>query len=114
MARRRHTNKANLTLHVIQPNAAGIDVGADQIHIAVPPGRDPQPVRCFPTFTANLFAAAAWLKSCRIETVAMESTGVYWIPFFQILEELVACRKETISMGAVSNMTCPSDLSPLR
>jgi transposase len=77
MARRRHTNKANLTLHVIQPNAAGIDVGADQIHIAVPPDRDSQPVRCFPTFTADLFAAAAWLKSCAIETVAMESTGVY-------------------------------------
>lgn len=86
MPRRGRSNRANLTLHVIQPNAAGIDIGADQIHIAVPPARDSQPVRCYPTFTADLLAAAEWLKSCGIETVAMESTGVYWIPLFQILE----------------------------
>jgi transposase len=48
--------------------------------------RDPQPVRHFSTFTGDVQAAATWLKSCNIETVAMESTGVYWIPFFQILE----------------------------
>jgi transposase len=57
-----------------------------EIYIAVPGDRDPQPVRCFPTFTEDLHAAAAWLKACHIETVAMESTGVYWIPLFQILE----------------------------
>lgn len=67
-------------------NAAGIDIGATEIYIAVPGDRDPQAVRCFPTFTEDLHAAAAWLKACRIETVAMESTGVYWIPLFQILE----------------------------
>jgi transposase len=61
-------------------------VGANEIYIAVPPDRDSQVVRRFRTFTADLKAAADWLKQCGIETVAMESTSVYWIPFFQILE----------------------------
>ena len=74
------------TLHCLQPNAAGVDVGATQIYIAIPAERDPQSVRCFPTFTEDLHAAADWLQSCLIDTVAMESTGVYWIPFFQVLE----------------------------
>jgi transposase len=73
-------------LHSLNPHAAGVDVGATEIYIAVPVDRDPQPVRRFLTFTEDLRAAAAWLKSCHIETVAMESTGVYWIPLFQILE----------------------------
>jgi transposase len=67
-------------------NAAGVDVGATEIYIAVPADRDTQPVCHFPTFTGDLHAAADWLKACAIETIAMESTGVYWIPFFQILE----------------------------
>ena len=67
-------------------NAAGVDIGATEIYIAVPGDRDPQPVRHFSTFTEDLHAAAAWLKACNIESVAMESTGVYWIPLFQILE----------------------------
>jgi transposase len=71
----------------MNPNAAGVDVGAMEIYIAVPADRDPQPVRCFSTFTEDLHAAANWLKASKIETVAMESTGVYWIPLFQILEE---------------------------
>jgi hypothetical protein len=54
--------------------------------LSVPADRDPQSVRCFPTFTTDLHAAADWLELCRIDTVAMESTDVYWIPFFQILE----------------------------
>jgi transposase len=73
-------------LSCLNLNAAGIDIGATEIYVAVPGDRDPQPVRCFPTFTEDLHAAAAWLKACHIETVAMESTGVYWIPLFQILE----------------------------
>ena len=60
--------------------------GATEIYIAVPADRDPQPVRHVSTSTEDLHAAAVWLKACPIETVAMESTGVYWIPFFQILE----------------------------
>ena len=70
-----------------QPNSAGIDIGATEIFVAVPEDRDTQPVRSFGTYTAELRQAARWLKSCRIERVAMESTGVYWIPVFQILEE---------------------------
>jgi len=78
--------KPDLTLRCMQPNAAGVDVGSTQIYVSVPPDRDPQPVRCFATFTGDLHAAADWMQSCRIDTVAMESTGVYWIPFFQMLE----------------------------
>jgi transposase len=73
-------------LSCLELNAAGVDVGATEIYIAVPADRDPQPVRRFSTFTEDLHGAADWLKACGIETVAMESTGVYWIPFFQILE----------------------------
>jgi transposase len=71
---------------VLEPNAAGVDIGATEIYIAVPPDRDTQPVRRFATFTEDLMAAADWLERCLIETVAMESTGVYWIPLFQMLE----------------------------
>jgi transposase len=70
----------------LQRNAAGVDVGATEIYIAVPEGRDAEPVRRFATFTEDLRAAAEWLQRCRVKTVAMESTGVYWIPFFQLLE----------------------------
>lgn len=71
---------------ILEANAAGIDIGATEIYIAVPADRDPQPVRKFTTFTEDLMAAADWLERCGITTVAMESTGVYWIPLFQILE----------------------------
>lgn len=76
-----------VSLPIVQPDAAGVDVGATQIFVAVPPDRDPDPVRCFQTFTADLEKLADWLQQCRIRTVAMESTGVYWIPLFQILEK---------------------------
>jgi transposase len=68
------------------PDAAGIDVGSSVHYVAVPPDRDPQPVRHFNAFTEDLFALADWLATCRIITVAMEATGVYWIPLFEILE----------------------------
>lgn len=71
----------------IHPNAAGIDVGAESHYVAVPADRDEQPVREFSSFTVDLYRMADWLKSCGIETVAMESTGVYWLPVFQVLEE---------------------------
>lgn len=73
-------------LHTLQPNAAGIDVGATEIYVAVPQDRDVEHVRCFTTFTEDLHNASKWLKECGIKSVAMESTGVYWIPVFQILE----------------------------
>lgn len=67
-------------------NAAGIDVGSEFHFVAVPPDRDEFPVRKFPAFTADLAALADWLAACGIETVVMESTGVYWIPLFELLE----------------------------
>ncbi|HXW93588.1 MAG TPA: IS110 family transposase, partial [Terriglobales bacterium] len=76
-----------VSLPIVEPDAAGVDVGATQIFVAVPVERDPDPVRCFQTFTADLEKLADWLQQCRIRTVAMESTGVYWIPLFQILEK---------------------------
>lgn len=71
---------------LINPNAAGIDIGSDTHWVAVPEDRDEQQVRSFGCFTADLHALADWLQQCNITTVAMESTGVYWIPLFQILE----------------------------
>jgi transposase len=72
---------------VLHPDAAGADIHPTVIYIAVPAGRDTRNVRKFATFTADLLAAVEWLKQCRIDTVAMESTGVYWIPFYQILDD---------------------------
>jgi transposase len=72
---------------ILEQNAAGIDIGAREIFVAVPPDRDPNPVRVFPTFTENLQELAAWLLQCGVTTVAMESTGVYWIPLYDILEQ---------------------------
>lgn len=71
----------------INHHAAGIDIGAEEIYVAIPTGRDIQSVRCFGTFTVDLHAIAKWLRSCGIETVAMEATGVYWIPLFEVLEQ---------------------------
>jgi transposase len=70
----------------VNPHAAGLDIGSEEIWACVPEDRDPQPVQSFATFTPDLYALAAWLRACRIETVAMESTGVYWIPVYEILE----------------------------
>jgi transposase len=76
-----------VVLPIMKPDAAGIDIGATEIYVAVPADRDAETVRCFQTFTQDLYALAAWLQRCEIKTVAMESTGVYWIPLFQILED---------------------------
>ena len=73
-------------LHVCNPHAAGIDIGEAEHWVAVPPGRDPQPVRRFGTFTVDLDALADWLIDCGVITVAMASTGVYWMPLFELLE----------------------------
>jgi transposase len=75
--------------HLEQINlwAAGIDIGATSHFVAVPEGCSEQSVREFKTFTSDLYALADWLKQCGIQTIAMESTGVYWIPVYEILEE---------------------------
>ena len=70
----------------INPNAAGLDCGAGNHVVAVPPDRDPCPVRTFGTFTGELHRLADWLLACRVTDVALEATGVYWIPVFEILE----------------------------
>jgi len=85
--RHKKTNKkVQVQLPTLHPNAAGIDIGAREIWVAVPPGSDPKPVRGFDTFTEDLLQLRDWLLACGVQTVAMESTGVYWIPLFQILE----------------------------
>ncbi|MGC2658559.1 MAG: IS110 family transposase [Bryobacteraceae bacterium] len=89
MSKRKRSNRGwcGSERPVLEPNAAGIDVGAREMYVAVPPDRDAEPVRVFGTFTSELQALVKWLQQCRISTVAMESTGVYWIPLFQMLEE---------------------------
>lgn len=74
-------------LTVRNPNAAGIDVGSEHHWAAVPPESDPQPVRKFSSCTESLCGMADWLTACGVDTVAMESTGVYWIPLYEILEQ---------------------------
>ena len=82
--KRRGTSPGQLS--TIHPNASGIDVGATFHVVAVPSDRDEQPVRTFRTFSGDLHHLADWLTAVGITTVAMESTGVYWIPVFEILE----------------------------
>lgn len=73
-------------LQQINFNAAGLDIGDAEIYVAVPEDRDEVSVRVFQTFTRDLHALADWLEACGVDTVAMESTGVYWIPIYDILE----------------------------
>jgi transposase len=73
-------------LAVMHPNAAGIDVGNSAHYVAVRPDRDAEPVRRFECFTADLHRLADWLQQCGVTTVAMQSTGVYWIPLYEILD----------------------------
>lgn len=82
--RKRLTTESAISL--THPNAAGIDIGSASHFVAVPPDRDDQPVREFNSFTVDLHRLADWLDACAIDTVAMESTGVYWIPVFEVLE----------------------------
>lgn len=96
--RQRKKRKSSKMLREIQPDAAGIDVGATEIYVAVPEdGRTSETVRCFDTFTRDLYEVAQWLQSCSIKSVVMESTGVYWIPILQILE---SCGFEVLLVNA--------------
>src|SRR2546427_2479867 len=83
----RKIQREDLRLEVVHPDAAGIDIGNESHYVAVPPSRDSQPVRRFGCTTAELKAMADWLKQCRIRIVAMQSTGVYWIAVYDILEQ---------------------------
>jgi transposase len=86
MRRRRSAPPRAAAQPCVNPHAAGLDIGSEEIWACVPEDRDPQPVRVFGTFTPDLYALADWLAACRIETVALESTGVYWIPVYEVLE----------------------------
>jgi transposase len=83
----RKIQSQDLNLEVMHPDAAGIDIGNEVHYVAVPPNRSSEAVRRFGCTTAELRAMADWLKQCGIQTVAMQSTGVYWIAVFDILEE---------------------------
>ena len=85
--RTKRTDQLPSSLRAINLNAAGIDIGAESHFVAVPDDRDERSVREFGAFTVDLYAIADWLESCGIETVAMESTGVYWLPLLELLEE---------------------------
>lgn len=87
--RRRKRSQITLpeSLKCVNLNAAGIDIGATMHFVAVPADGVEEPVRCFKSFTEDLGALADWLADCGIDTVAMEATGVYWIPLFELLVE---------------------------
>jgi transposase len=86
---RRHRRTPRVSPSVLERiniNVAGIDCGSAEHFVAVPPDRDPTPVQSFKTFTGDLHRLADWLTTCRVRSVAMEATGVYWIPLYEILE----------------------------
>src|SRR6266568_3975171 len=83
----RKIQSADLSLEVVHPDAAGIDIGNESHSVAVPSARDRQPVQRFGCTTAEVKAMADWLKQCKIQTIAMQSTGVYWVSVYDILEE---------------------------
>lgn len=84
---RKKAAKAAPSLPVIRAHAAGIDIGASEMYVSVPIDSSETPIGVFGAFTEDLLKLAAWLKECHVETVAMESTGVYWIPLYELLEE---------------------------
>ena len=74
-------------LKIVNPHAAGLDIAFSEVWAAVPPERTDTPVRKFDTFTPDLEALADWLAAWGVDTVAMEATGVYWVPVYEVLEE---------------------------
>ena len=86
MNRKRSKSKIDRTMPMLHPNAAAIDVGATMHMAAVRADRTPEPVRSFGTFTTDLHRLVDWFTECGVETVVMESTSVYWIPIFELLD----------------------------
>src|SRR5712671_3137521 len=86
MNRKRTKSKVDRTMPMVHPNAAAIDVGATIHMAAVSADRTPEPVRSFGAFTTDLHRLVNWFKECGVETVVMESTSVYWIPIFELLD----------------------------
>jgi len=85
----RNIQAKDISLEVVHPDAAGIDIGNESHYVAVPPSRNSQPVRRFGCTTAELKAMADWLEQCGIRTVAMQSTGVYWIAVYEFSNKRV-------------------------
>jgi transposase len=92
------------SLKQINLNAAGVDVGSAELFVCVPEDRDPHPVRVFHSFTSDLYEIVHWLKQCGITTIAMESTGIYWIPLYEILEAH-GFEVKLVNAQAVKNVT---------
>src|SRR6202140_4993736 len=86
MTQKRSKPKIDRTMPMVHPNAAAIDIGATMHTAAVRADRTPEPVRSFGTFTTDLHRLVNWFKECGVETVVMESTSVYWIPIFELLD----------------------------
>src|SRR3954451_14501937 len=86
MTRRKHSRPAR-DIAPVHPHAAAVDIGATLHGAAVRPGGDPEPVRTFGTFTTDLHRLADWFEQCGVETLEMESTGFYWIPLYEILDQ---------------------------
>ena len=89
MRQRKASTKPNVNAEfpLIRPNAAGLDIGSREHFVAVPEGRSTATVRSFGCTTSELREMAAWLESCGVDTVAMEATGVYWVPVYEVLED---------------------------
>jgi transposase len=98
-------------MQVIYPNAAGLDIGSTEIMVAIPPDREGETVRGFGTYTPDLKELADWLTESQVTHVAMESTGVYWIPIYELLEE---CGFEVIVVNARHIKTPPGRKSDVR
>jgi transposase len=86
MPRKKGKPKSDRAISMVHPNAAAIDVGATLLMAAVRAERTPEPVRSFGTFTTDLHRLVEWFAECGVETVAMESTSVYWIPIYELLD----------------------------
>lgn len=106
MAKRSRSHRQNHILEqILHPDAAGIDIGATEMVVAVPFGRDEESVRSFGTMTPDLHELRDWLLACGITSVAMESTGIYWLPLFEILQ---AAGLEVILVNASHVKHCPA------
>ena len=86
LAKKKQTAKG-LRLEVVNPNAAGIDISPKEMQVCVPADRDGDNNRTFDVYTEDLHCISEWLRACHIDTVAMESTGIYWLPIFRVLKE---------------------------
>ncbi len=92
-------------LSIMQPDAAGIDIGSEVHYVCVPQDRSAQYIKKFSCFTSDIINMSNWLKQCKIKTVAMESTGVYWIPVFQILES-IGVAVNSLNISAIVTPKC--------